>query len=316
MANDRISDLAPLSSFTGMELLEVSQPTGGSPAYVSKRATAALLKSYITAGTAAATQLFMMGLDGDPGDDGAMGPQGATGPAGSGGGGGSTAFNLTPDTHTSTPTFVANDEFEGTVLDTAGTRFTGALPWVWFNQQSSTASLADGTIQLSAPASNPNTNYSSAILQTMASAPCVYQSKWATWIPGNQCRGGITLMELATSKFMNFGIVNNGGSLNMEINTYTSGQVYQTGFSGVFPNSNNEPSTPLYLQMTITSTTVQFAYSRSGLPGTFLNAGSAYALTSYFTTGPDHVGLHVYDQVDNASGLNTVTYADWFRRIS
>ena len=84
MANERISDLPSVASIQATDLIEVSEPTGGSPAYASKKA----LVSQILA-AAGAGQLAMLGLDGDPGEDGMIGPPGAQGPAGTNGGGGS-----------------------------------------------------------------------------------------------------------------------------------------------------------------------------------------------------------------------------------
>lgn len=64
---------------------------------------------------------------GEDGEDGSMGPPGISTPGGTTS---SNPFNVTPDTHTSTPTFVENDEFEiGGSIDTAGTRFSGATAW-------------------------------------------------------------------------------------------------------------------------------------------------------------------------------------------
>jgi len=61
-------------------------------------------------------------------------------------GGGANPWDVTPDTHTATPTFVANDEFEGGSLDTTGARFASATPWTWYNQSTSTATLAEGSL--------------------------------------------------------------------------------------------------------------------------------------------------------------------------
>ena len=71
------------------------------------------------------------------------------GSGGGGGGGGSNPYNITPDTHSATASFVYNDEFEyGTAIDTAGARFASAEPWVWTNQAGSTTAVAQGAITI------------------------------------------------------------------------------------------------------------------------------------------------------------------------
>lgn len=231
------------------------------------------------------------------------------------GSGGSSPFNVTPDTHGTIPTGVGvgpNDEFEGSSLDTAGTRYSGATAWTWVNQNSATAALAQGAVEFSAsPNGSTDVNF---FVQVLPSGNCSYVCKYIALCENSGNFSGLLLYESGTGKLLEFGIFNNGGVLDLiTANGTISGLsiVTSANITPVFLLGAAHESLPLYLEVVIAGSNLTFSFSLSGLPGTFIGFAT-YALTSYFTTAPDRIGLGGESQ---GSGLGVGLF-DWFRRTT
>lgn len=240
--------------------------------------------------------------------------------AANGSGGGSQPFNVTPDTHgTGAPAFVANDEFEGATLDTAGTRFTGALPWTVFNTASipQTITLNQGSAILE----NTDTTADLAgFYQTIAAGSAWrYRAKWTYQYPSGTTSAGLLLRESATGKLIIAGILcNSSPSLWMAwYAAYNAGsQTGFVGFSGWSLNALTYPNTPaqindLYYELELLSGSIYFRFSPTGLDGTFVTVGSV-VVTTAFTTAPDGIGFVTLNQ----TGVALFLMPDWFRRAA
>jgi hypothetical protein len=223
----------------------------------------------------------------------------------SGGGGGGSAFNLTPDQHTGTPTFAENDEFEeaaGTAIDTAGTRFAGAVAWTWGNQGTSTAiQSGDGNLILTGQADG---NYHG-----------VYQP-----VPGGawkrRCRvslmnqissagdlASIFALNSSNGHIVGFGPFANGpGLLLIKFNSWTS--FNSTGYSALPRNFTSQMLvTPTWYEMRSDGTTLTFAVSVSGAEGSFIDVTTEAIAT--FLGAVDNAGLSISTNSVPASALIT-----------
>ncbi len=237
--------------------------------------------------------------------------------ASNGTGGTPAPFNVTPDTHgTGVPAFVADDEFEGGALDTAGTRFTGAIPWAWLQQNTATAALSLGALALVAQISAGNVI--NAIVQTLAGSAWRYQAKisFGCLSSGNYC--GLLLRESATDKVISIGVFNPPGPPNLTIATGTiaagfTGVPVNTAISPYFPQMTSAIASPyVYLEMELAAGTIHYRMSNTGLDGSFVEVYSA-AQTTTFTTAPDQIGFQVRSFNGAAAA---VLFADWFRQVA
>ena len=274
------------------------------------------------------------GVSGTSGVSGATGPAvffdtddpedpylipGPQGPAGSGGGS-SEPFNVTVDTHgTGVPAFVANDEFEGASLDTAGTRFTGATAWTWQQQGSSTATLTEGSLVMSGQLVAGTI---SAIEQPLpGGSSWTYQGR-ASWQGGNpggsvQPFAGFHLRESSSGDVTGFGfIANNPGQIVLLTGTLAGGYAaiaVQTTYPYIASGSAGHLSLPwFYYQIALASGTLTYSISQTGLPGSWITMASR-AVTTDFSTAPDHIGFAV--RANNGSDTPTA-YVDWFRQVA
>lgn len=300
MANDRISDLTAIASLLGTELMEVSQPTGGSPPYQSRKALLAQILAYLRSQGAG----FMMGLDGEPGEDGPPGPPGTS----SGGGGGTTnnyyeIGNITPDTHPASPT-ARDDEFEGTSL---------AGKWTWLNQQTASVSFAGGLCEFAA-CNNVGINIS-AITQAIPTpgSPWAFVCKVADMIAPNGPSCGLVLVG-NTGKILLFGLGDTSSGVQLVIQRFNSAssfngtQYTNSAFSHFPPNGSIFGTlTPLYLEISYDGTNINCNVSVTGAIGTFVNIYSE-TLAAWIGTAAS-IGIGG----DGNSTVQSYYYYDWFR---
>lgn len=234
----------------------------------------------------------------------------------SGGGGGGSGGNVTPDSHPESP-MDADDEFEGTTLDTGGTRRAGAEAWSWVNQNGATAVLDAGSLVLTEHINSAaDVNF---IVQsiTTSSTAWRYRSKLSELLAQQYNNGGIILRESSTGKLCNFGLVNYGGALGMwveyasnETGTPTLGS--EGALAGAWPFGITLPSSQIYLEVELASGTIHFRWSPTGFDGSFAEFYSA-AQTTFFTTTPNQIGLGGYSFNASVAG---VLFVDWFRQMA
>lgn len=234
--------------------------------------------------------------------------------SGGGGGGGSGAVGKGPDDLPETPN-AADDEFEiDGDIDTTGGRFTGATPWAWRNQGGATAVVNAGSLVLTAPASAGHNHR--IVEQVAPSAPWTFRCKVAIAGGGPLNNGGIYICNSANGRLIH---------AYRYINTFTtdSSQLaisrledVNTASSQVRANSNVATlfggiSQWGYWELQNDGTTLTWAYSSNGVPGSFITLGTE--TIANFLGAVDRIGVGA----DSRSNTQPVALiCDWFRRVA
>jgi hypothetical protein len=208
-------------------------------------------------------------------------------------------YNLTPDSHPSSPT-AWDDEFEfGTSIDLTGARFSGANPWTVVGSGGTLSSVVAG-----GGLASLTTNGGSTTTGTFYSQPVPSGNFQITW------KGYLTsLCWYNSSGFKGIYWGWNGSSLqlqsetrNVSTNSYTFGSTLATAAWNSL--------IPVYLQVEVNGTNIIFRYSASGMPGTFITA-STQALSSWIVTLTNFAIL-----ANGGSPTTTTTAMDWIRRTA
>lgn len=234
---------------------------------------------------------------------------------GGGGGGGNTYYiggAINVDSHPATPS-AWDDEFEGAALDTAGTRFTGANPWVWGNQAGTVATLLMGAAQMRPPISAAGDIHS--IEQPVpGGASWTFRARVSMLLLADYNNCGFVLHESATGRLIRYTMYHSGSSLAFDIDTYSD---YSTSISSLGSGSIMSLGLQVqgvdwfYIELKLAAGNYIFSVSATGLDNTF-TAINTTAITAYFTTAADFIGLHQATQ--NAGSQNYINW-DWFRRM-
>ena len=213
----------------------------------------------------------------------------------SGGGGGSNFFNISPEDHTLIPTFDENDEFEkpaGTAIDTAGTRFASAVPWVWGNQGSSTAlQTGDGNLILTAPADG--------LLHGVYQPASVVFKRRGKFCLQNIVKSaadfvGVFAYNSITGHIVAFGpFVTSGPTYTFVILKWTNFTTFSTVGFNALPYWLLSASlfAPLWYEIRSDGTTLTFAVSTTGVDGSFIDVATETIAT--FLTIIDNAGLAI-----------------------
>lgn len=214
----------------------------------------------------------------------------------------------TPDNPPASPA-AADDEFDGTSFDTAGTRFSGANAWAWRNQGSATAVLADGHLVLTAPASGSDNHR--IVEQTAPGGSWKYRLKMSDlrMTESNYACGAIVIANSSNGKFIAFQKAYSGG-VQMQLDRYNSVTSHNTTLVGSFIFSTRSPHHALYLEVESDGTTLTFRYSDSGVDGTYITFGSD-TISSFLGTA-DRIGI----SADSVNSNVVQTVVDWFRRVA
>ena len=236
------------------------------------------------------------------------------------GGGGATPYNVTPDTHGSgVPAFVADDEFEGAALDTAGTRFIGAKAWTKRNfTGAASAVLERGALFLTGDATvSANENY---ITQACSAAGTwTYEAKFLMFNGTNGAHNssiGMVLGNSANGHLLKFGFYWNGaGSVPLLVQQLTS----PTSVSSNPYIANNVPSKQwispttewVYVRAFYDGTNLKYYISEYGYPDTF---AFLYQEAPGASLGavPDLIGL----TVNSDTGSPVTMIAEYFRQVA
>ena len=229
--------------------------------------------------------VFFLASDGEEGGIGAPGVQGVPGVT--------NPYNLSVETHTAAvPAFLANDYFESVTLDTGGTRFSGATAWTWLNQATATATMADGHLI---------TSYTSAtgtpaahILQAPPAGSWTIQADLQPVLGNNVW--SLEVYNSATTKSLTWGF-QNAGTSGLVCFLLLAGAFSATEFTSIVLSPSSVPlpnSQKIYLQIAFNSGTgvLTFSYSFTGLPGTWIQAGTAnFSLIGSAITGIGYIIL-------------------------
>jgi hypothetical protein len=228
-----------------------------------------------------------------------IGLMGITLSGSSGGSGAGSVINVTPDTHTQTAAFAANDEFEsGTTLDTAGARFTGATPWTWALQDQVVATITQGGLSC---ISTSGADFSAAVQPVPSSGAWSYRCKvFNAFSSGNFA--GLVLYNSANSRIVSFGF-----SASATAATAYNLTLPESFGSTLFGGISVPAGQPLYFEIDYDGSSVlTFSWSPSGYAGTFVTAGTTtVAAWLGALTG---IGICAFETGN--------CVFDWFRRIN
>jgi hypothetical protein len=222
---------------------------------------------------------------------------------------------LSPDTYPVPPN-AANDEFDGSVFDTAGTRFAGATPWVWLNQPSgATATLASGYLNLNAL--NSGTFNATAIAQAQAGAAWEYQMKYTCRASGFSSYNdtGMIVYNSGNGHYVSIGILSNAGSATtrfIQVDEWSSftNSVSQPAVTSNIVTGNQWYEIPFYyFSVVLSGGNVAYRYSNDGVVFYTLYT---LALATY-PGAVTHIGMYCGPST-NTDTLSILV--DWFRRIS
>jgi hypothetical protein len=205
-----------------------------------------------------------------------------------------------PDAHPSSAN-AADDEFDGSSLDTAGTRTSGATAWAWVNQGSVLLSYSQSHAMLKRAASNSANNVSS-IVQSLPSQTFKYRCKMSFATKNADNMAGLVLRDSASSKLIMFQWYS-GSSPTLKVQQYTNNTT-----TGTTSQSVNCMDATLYLEIEQDATNRYYRFSFNGVEGSF-NEILSETKTAFLT--PDQIGLAL-----NPFSAPCIAAFDWFRRIS
>lgn len=205
-----------------------------------------------------------------------------------GGGGGSSPFNVSIDTHTSTPGNLANDEYEtGSTIDTTGGRFASAIPWTIHNAGAGVNAVVNGSLFLSANAAGTNNEWMATQPITAPTSPFEYIAKQGGLIGdsgSNQVFTGIGVVLASTGQGYYFGryTVSPANLLVLTQNTYAGSGVaapYNSSFFGL------SQLVVVYLKIGYNGTNLTFSASYDGI-----NYSPVFTTAA---SGFDSFGVHI-----------------------
>lgn len=229
-------------------------------------------------------------------------------------GGGGSPFNVTPDTHsTGVPAFVANDEFEGASLDTAGTRFTGALPWTAFNMTgSSSATLNNGSL---VGVTDGTSGSLHSIIQAASGSAWRYRAKFNAGYTTTASSAGFAARESSSGKSFLIGLlINTGASPNVWLSYFTNDTTFNSftglvAYASAYDTFLNWFVEDLWHEIELQSGTLFYRISRTGVDGTFIQVGSV-GLVAAGISALDGIGLGWF----GGASSELILCCDWFRR--
>jgi|GEM_PF-5919658 len=213
---------------------------------------------------------------------------------------GSNPYNENPDTHPLVPIGIGlgpNDEFEGTSIDTIGTRYSGATPWTAFSSGPASSTMGQGLLGMVSSNGGPNTQgYSQPIVG-------------ATW--EYTCKLAANPVNTINGMFISVAGGNQSCILIFGNQFYVQHRSNPTTFvANVSGPANPTPTAAYYyLRVAYNGTNITYSYSSTGYdfdfsllytetPGAFLGAV------------PTLVGISVDA---NGGGVAATSKFDWFR---
>lgn len=254
------------------------------------------------------------GEDGDWGPPGMQGPQGAAGS-----GGGSSLFNVTPDSHPTTPAGVGlgpNDEFEtGTSIDTAGTRYSGATAWSAFNLLGGSSAISNGSLAFS-PALSASLTVNGYV-QAVPGGSWTYTAKIQNF--NHNASGGLGLIVAPSTGFLGKFYSLNLNVFQVEVQAFTSATLFSataassTNATILLSSSVAPPNTyPIYLRIAYNGTSLIFSYSITGIEAAYTQLFSVTTAT-FLGAAPTMIGIGGFLQSATVQGI---IICDWFRRTA
>ena len=232
---------------------------------------------------------------------------------GSGGGGGSSLFNVTPDVHPANPTSTSGntDEFEsGTAIDTAGTRYVGAVPWAVIGPNTGflNSAVANGSVTIG-NTSTGSVNTSAVYGQAIASpsSPWTLVCKLTDFNQGvSAIFAGICVVDATSGAgyFMGFFTGESGEILINSQTSWAAGNTVGKFSSAFLPYTG----AAAYLKINFDGTNLNFFTSLSGIRWAAVFSVAAATLIG---GPPDTFGIYSGGTTSSPQAISF----DFFRRI-
>lgn len=226
------------------------------------------------------------------------------------GGGGSS--NVTADSHPATADPI-DDEFEsGSSIDTTGARFSGASPWAWINQSTSSTLIRRGAL---AAFMHGGTNEYNAVVQPVSGAFTVEAKMRTAAIAANiDTRAALYVGLGGSGKAYIFGwYYNTGSPPQYYINAYTNPTTFSANAflasAAPLPVTNGTPY--FYLLAGYDPSTGVMTF-RVSLDGIWYQQLTTINTSVFLGSAPVAVGLGS----DGQGGINYPSVYDWFRRTA
>lgn len=225
--------------------------------------------------------------------------------------------NITPDTHPVVQN-AQNDEFEqGTVIDTSGSRFSGATAWTAFNIGSTTTSVIQGQLVL-IPSNIVGSNQT-GYTQPVSGATWAYTTKVWLGVSANGAIFGLTAINGSNGRLITIGLANTSNTVTLIVQkltnstTFSSNAVATTIPPGAIVTAAGMLTTFAYLQIVYDGTTIFYKVSMSGTPGTFGTAFSEVPGT-FLLGAPTLIGITCQSNSPSAGAI--IGSYDWFRKTA
>lgn len=201
-----------------------------------------------------------------------------------------------------------DDEFEGSAIDSGGTRRTGAKAWTWFNQLAATVTQGQGRTVMRADYGVGDVIHS-ALLEDAPSAPWVFRAKVQNVSASHytESNGGLLIYNSVNGKAYQVGFSTyHGGIAAISIGGLNGGGDAFTPGSAV----HNSQGVPTYVELEHDGSDIIARASKSGADGDWITmATGVLAFTGTIT----HVGIAVGAGLGQADSRACF---EWFRRVS
>jgi hypothetical protein len=193
-----------------------------------------------------------------------------------------------------------SDDFDGSSLDGK---------WGWVNQGSAAVAVAGGRLLLSQASHNATDDIKMIVQSAPGGTWKVRMRVCLEWEleTGAYPFAGLCLYESGTGKIEMIGINYRAGTNYLQHFRYTNTSTYtSSGWS-----NTRFPYGIYYFQVEKTATNLVWSISTDGA---YFHQVLSEAIASFFTTGPDQIGLALNSY--NCGAVESIASCDWIRRIS
>lgn len=220
-----------------------------------------------------------------------------------------------PDSQPATPN-AADDEFEGTALDTSGARRAGASAWGTFTPAGATFTQGDGALLIAVGSNAGAENIRAAEQVLPAAGMWKYRAKvWGTWAQHNaNASVGVMLRNTANSRIVGAYKQRNSNTPYdfVACSKWNSGTSWNSLYYGPSDAVNvgaGTASNPSYFEIEWDGANYKFRISPSGLLGSFKEIAS-FPPADFIGTA-DRIGIFC-----NPVSQAVSVHCEWFRRVA
>lgn len=207
----------------------------------------------------------------------------------------------------------ADDEFDGSAVDTAGTRRAGATAWTALNLSTTTVSVNKSALILNPVAATGD--HLRGYEQVLPGGNWRYRDKMMAHITSNTVDFHIAFRRTANSKLESFGFGQTGQTTTRFRNYQWTNE---NSFSGEALGTVVAPAEilnakPIYLESEYDGTSLIMRYSFTGYDGTFKDLFTR-AVATFLGGAADRIAIVAETSVNTANII--LGMCDWHRRMA